>query len=111
LITSSTYSSKQKPEIVGLHKKPKVVMKKASKQVGTHYSNNNNNNNIGIKCITKINTNCCCRKAQTQTLTQMHTHTHTAKSSKRELRKGPLWVALAYHSTKDSFHNRCLWNN
>jgi hypothetical protein len=84
LITPSTYSSRQKPEIVGLHKKPKVIMKKASKQVGTHY-NNNNNNNIGNKCITKINQNCCWRKAQTQTLTQ----THTAKSSKRELRKGP----------------------
>jgi hypothetical protein len=61
-------------------------MKKASKQAGTHYSNNNNNN-IGNKCITKINKNCCCRKAQTQTLTQ--TQTHTAKSSKIELRKGP----------------------
>jgi len=35
LITSSTYSTKHKPEIVGLHKKPKVVMKK-SKQASRY---------------------------------------------------------------------------
>jgi hypothetical protein len=35
LITSSTYSSKQKPEIVGLHKKPKRSYEK-SKQASRY---------------------------------------------------------------------------
>jgi hypothetical protein len=86
LITPSTYSSKQKPENVGLHKKPKVVMKKASKQVGTHYSNNNNN--IGNKCLTKKITIVAVEKLKHK-LSHKQTHTHTAKPSKRELRKGP----------------------